>query len=106
MAESDCGREMLMILRMSCNNLCYSTNCILNYYVMQLLRQIKFGGVYWKKLEPITNKILILTDCPPPRAAGKNPQSRFAGQQAGKNYFPLKPLSFLPACFGASWGNF
>jgi len=64
------------------------------------------SGVYWKKLEPITNKILILTDCPPPRAAGKNPQSRFAGQQAGKNYFPLKPLSFLPACFGASWGNF
>jgi len=27
-----------------------------------------------------------------------HPQSRFAGQQAGKNSFPPDPLFFLPAC--------
>jgi len=42
--------------------------------------------VSWIKSEPFFGKIPTLTfDCPPPQAAGRNPQSCFAGQQAGKN---------------------
>jgi len=45
-------------------------------------------------------------DCPPPAAAGKIHSPASQDRQAGKNSLPLKPLSFLPACFGRAWENF
>ena len=62
--------------------------------------------LFWLKFEPFFGKIPTPTfDCLPPAAAGKNRSPASRDRQAGKNSFPLKPLSFLPACFEASRGN-
>ena len=77
MAESDCGREMLMILRMSCNNLYYSTNCILNHYARQLLRQINFGGPEETRTPYLVNvPIALMGQCGPGENRTPDPAMR------------------------------
>jgi hypothetical protein len=67
---------------------------------------------YFKYTEPspettaLSGGFDFVFSCPPPVAAGKNPHSAFGGQQAGKNSFPLKPLSFLLACLAEPGKNF
>ncbi|OIP75515.1 MAG: hypothetical protein AUK06_01610 [Parcubacteria group bacterium CG2_30_36_18] len=63
--------------------------------------------LFWLKFEPFFGKIPTPTfDCLPPAAAGKNRSPASRDRQAGKNSFPLKPLSFLPARFGTNRGKF
>src|SRR3989344_6705274 len=67
----------------------------------QLLRQIKFGGVCWKKSELILNK--IPTDCRP--AGGRTKTECSGGQKGrglgGRNFCPpsLSPPLFSPPQF-------
>jgi len=62
--------------------------------------------MFWIKSEPFLGRIRTQSfSCPAPRGGteirGPAPQDR----QAGKNSFPLKPLSFSPARLGRAGEN-
>jgi hypothetical protein len=52
------------------------------------------GGVYWKKLEPFTEKTPTLIFSPSPQAAGRNSPKIAAGGRKGRSF---RGKEFLPA---------